>query len=71
MVSSLILLFPIWNVHIHVHVYASNISLGVVLGQPVEGDLDHPIYFARRMFPQDEHKHTINEREGLAMVYTL
>ena len=43
-----ILVFPYWNKEFHVHVDASSIVLGVVLAQPGEGDLDHPISFASR-----------------------
>ena len=46
MVSALILIFPDWVKVFHVHVDASGIFLGVVLTQPREGDIDHPIAFA-------------------------
>ena len=43
MASAPILVFPDWNKEFHVHVDASCIVLGVVLVQPGEGYLDHPI----------------------------
>ena len=46
MVSSPILVHPKWNVQFHVHVDAFAISLGSILAQPNEGNLDHPIYFS-------------------------
>jgi hypothetical protein len=55
----------------HVHVDASAIALGVVLTQPGEGDIDHPIAFARRKLSDSEHNYNTTEREGLAMVYAL
>ena len=45
--------------------------LGVVLAQPGEGDLDHPITFASRNLPFVEINYTATEGEGLAMVYAL
>jgi hypothetical protein len=33
-----------------VHVDASTIALGEVMTQPREGDIDHPITFARKNF---------------------
>ena len=52
--SAPILVFPDWNKEFHVHVDASSIALGVVLAQPGEGDLDHPIAYASRKLSFDE-----------------
>jgi hypothetical protein len=41
------------------------------LAQPGEGDLKHPISFARRKLSESEHNKNTTEREGLAMVYAL
>jgi hypothetical protein len=54
-----------------VHVDASSIALGVVLAQPGEGDIDHPIYFASRNLSESEQNYNTIEREGLDMVYAL
>ena len=48
MASAPILVFSDWNKEFHVHVNASSIALGVVLAQPGEGDLDHPIAYSSR-----------------------
>ena len=32
----------------HVHVDASSITLGIILAQPREGGIDHPIYFCKQ-----------------------
>ena len=48
MASAPILVFPDWNKEFHVHVDASSVALGVVLAQPGEGNLDHPITYASR-----------------------
>ena len=53
------------------HVDASSTTLGVVLAQPGEGDLDHPIAYASRKLSFAEQNYTTTEREGLAMVYAL
>ena len=66
-----ILLFPYWNKEFHVHVDASFVVLGVVLTQPREGDLDHPITFASRKLSFVEKNYTTIEQGGLAMVYAL
>ena len=46
MATTPILIFPDWKKEFHVHVDASSMALGVVLTQPREGDIDHPIAFA-------------------------
>jgi hypothetical protein len=48
MVTVTILVFPDWAKEFHVHVDVSSIALGVVLAQPGEGDIDHPLAFASR-----------------------
>ena len=53
------------------HVDASSIALGVILAQPDEGGIDHPIAFASRKLSSAERNYTTTEREGLAMVYAL
>ena len=53
------------------YVDASSTALGVVLVQPGEGDLDHPIAYANRNLSFAERNYTTIEREGLAMVYAL
>jgi hypothetical protein len=71
MVTTLILVFPYWEKTFHVHVDASAITLGSILVQPGEGDLDHPIAFASRNLSESEQNYNTAEREGLAMVYAL
>jgi hypothetical protein len=48
MVTAPILVFSDWGKTFHVHVDASTITLGAILAQPGEGDLDHPIAFASK-----------------------
>ena len=71
MVTTLILVFPDWKKPFHVHVDASSIALGIILAQPGEGGIDHPIAFSRRKLASAEKNYTTIEREGLAMVYAL
>ena len=53
------------------HVDASSISLGIVLEDPGEGEIDHLIAFASRKLISTEKNYTTMEREGLAMVYCM
>ena len=53
------------------HVDASSVALDIVLTQPGEGALDHPIAFASRKLSTAEKNYTMTEREGLAMFYAL
>ena len=71
MVTSPILVFLDWNKPFHVHVDASGIALGIVLTQPGEGDIDHPIAYSSRKLSTTEKNYTTTEREGLVMVYAL
>ena len=71
MASAPILVFPNWNKELHVHVDASSVTLGVVLMQPREGDLDHVISFTSRKMSFVEKNYTTTEREGMEMVYAL
>jgi hypothetical protein len=63
--------FPDWSKEFHVHVDASSIALEVVLAQPREGYIDHPLSFASRNTSTTDINYTTTEREGLAMVYVL
>jgi hypothetical protein len=71
MVNAPILVFPDWSKEFHVHVDVSSISLGALLAQIGEGDIDHLLYFASRKLSTTEINYTTTEREGLAMVYAL
>jgi hypothetical protein len=71
MVETHILLFPYWEKTFHVHADASAITLGAILVQLGEEDLDHPTIFARKKLSDSEKNYNTIEREGLAMVYTL
>ena len=64
-------MFPDWKKEFHFHADMLSIALGIVLTQPGEGALDHPIAFARRKLSTTEKNYTMMEREGLDMVYAL
>jgi hypothetical protein len=59
-----ILIYPNWKGEFHVHIDASGIYLGVVLAQPSEGNLDHPIYFSSRNISHVEHNYTTTKKKG-------
>ena len=71
MVTAPILVFLDWKKIFHVHIDASSIALGIILAQPSEGGIDHPIAFASKKLSSTERNYTTTEREGLAMVYAL
>ena len=71
MVTTRILVFPDWNKPFHVHVHPCGIALGIVLTQPGEGDINHPITYSSRKLSTPEKNYTTTEREGLAMVHAL
>jgi hypothetical protein len=71
MVTTPILVFPDWSKEFHVHVDAYSISLGEVLTQPGEGDIDNPIAFTSRKLSDSKHNYNTTEREGLTMVCAL
>ena len=71
LVSAPILIFLNCDKIFHVHVDASSIALGIVLPQPGEGEIDHPIAFASGKLSNVEKNYTTTEREGPAMVYVL
>ena len=71
MASTPILVFPDWNKEFHIHFDASFVALGLVLTQPGDNKLDHPIDFASRKFSFTKINYTTMECEGLAMVYAL
>ena len=57
-VTTPILVFPDWKRPFHVHVDASLIALGIILAQPREGGIDHPIAFASRKLSSAERNYT-------------
>ena len=71
MVTSPILVFLDWTKRFHVHVDASSIALGVILAQPGEGVIAHPISFSIWKFSVAETNCMTTKHEGLAMVYAL
>ena len=71
MVIAPISIFPDSTKDIHVHDDASSVALGVILAQPREGAINHPIAFASRNLSTTKRNYTIIEREGLVMVYAL
>ena len=66
-----IIVFLDWKKELHIHVDTSAIALDIVLTQPREGVIDHPISFASRKLSTTEKNYTTIEREGLAMVYAI
>ena len=66
-----ILIAPKWNLEFHVHIDASDIAVGAMLGQNHNGKHDQPISYASRLLNSAERNYTNTEREVLAMVYAI
>ena len=58
MVTALILVFLDWKKIFHVHLDASSIALGIILAQPSEEGIDHPIAFAGKKLSSVERNYT-------------
>jgi hypothetical protein len=71
MLTTPILVFPYWSKEFHVQVDASVITLGAILTQAREGDIDHPIAFPSRKLSDSKKNYNTIEREDLAMIYAL
>jgi hypothetical protein len=61
-VTTPIFVFPYWSKEFHVHVDAFAITLGAVLTQTGEGDIDHPIALQARSF-HIQNRITIQQKE--------
>ena len=55
----------------HIHCDASNIAIGVVLPQNIQGELDSPIYYASRLLNSVEKNYSTTEREALGIIYSV
>jgi hypothetical protein len=63
LVTTPIFIFTYWNKEFHVYVDASPITLGTILSQPREGDIDHPISFESKKLSITKNNYTTIERE--------
>ena len=61
---------PDWNLPFKVMCDASDLAVGVVLGQRVEGK-PYVVYYARKTLNEAQRNYTTTEKELLAMVYAL
>ena len=71
MVTAPILVFSYWTKPFHLHVDASSIALGVVLTQPGEGDIDHPIAYSSRKELHHNRERKFSNGERAAEVQAL
>ena len=60
-----------WNLIFHVHIDASNFTIGAILAQPGEKNMDFPISYASRQLNKAEQNYTTTKLEGLGMVYAV
>lgn len=71
LVSVSILIFPDWDKIFRVYVDALSIAPRIVLAQPREGEINHPIAFVSSKLFDAEKIYMTMEREGFAMIYAL
>ena len=62
MATAAILIFLDWKKEFHVHVDASSIALGIVLTQPGDGTINHPITFANKKLSIEDKNYTTAKR---------
>ena len=63
-----ILIAPDWSRPFHVHTDASNIAVGVMLAQNINGKNDQLVAYASRLVNQAERNYSTTEREALTMI---
>lgn len=68
LVEAPIFRFPNWTNKLHVHVDASAIKVDVILTQPCDDHMDHPITYASEKLNKEEINYYTTEREGLRMI---
>ena len=70
MTTTPILRGPKWTFPFHIHTYASDYAIGVVLGQKSQ-HLENAIYYISKSLHGPELNYTVTEKELLAVVYAL
>ena len=71
LVTMPILMFVDCNQIFHVHVATWYVTLGIVLVQLGEGEIDHPIFFASKKLSKEEKNYATIDKEGFAMVHAI
>ena len=66
-----ILIAPDWSRSFHVHTSASNIAVGVMLAQNINGKHDQSVAYTSRLLNQAERNYSTTEREAVAMIYAV
>jgi hypothetical protein len=71
MMCLLMLMVPNWKINFYVHINASNIALGVILGQNPNSTIDKPIYYASKQMNSVENNYITTKKEALVMIYAM
>ncbi len=69
--DALILISLHWDIEFHVHTYASNLVVEIMLAQNLIKKCNQPIAYALQLLNIVEWNYTMIEREALAMVYVF
>ncbi len=62
MTCLLVLIIFNWNFEFHIHIDASNVAFGVMLGQNLDNTIDKPIYYASRFMSNAEKNYIVQQR---------
>ena len=69
LVTTPIMVIPDWNNDFEISCYASDFTMGTVLGQKIE-KIFKAIYYASKTFNEAQENYSTTEKEMLAMVFT-
>ena len=61
---------PNWSLPFHISIYASETSLGVVLGQK-ENQITYVVYYISKNLTPTKYNYTVTEKEFLVVTYSI
>jgi len=71
LVEAPILRYLDWSNKFHVHVYVSNVIIGLVLAQPNDDLIKHTNAYGSQKLNKEEINYSTMEREALTMIFSI